>query len=327
MTLGLAGASLLFGFGCQVGEPPASTPTPGGLTIFTADRATGLTGMYKEGDQVVFFETITDPADEPGDHRLDHDEVVTRPMFSSRWSDAEGRTVSVHLSGSIAATTAWTDVSPEHDKLPDQWDVTLDLATKAGRALEAQGLGPDVGDEQAQLVGMVKEIPAAADRVLLATDEQLAQIDARQTTARGYLGYSWFQQFWVNERFFHQCTGWDNYRYYSGAWHYYNSATQDNGATCDVLKCGKVSSYVQDYKGWLDQCDGGSSTHYAVCDGQHHKYNCRSSALREQSWVLGNVWCSGSSQNNTTMCQWEEDNFGGAYCGFHSSCNNVNHCD
>lgn len=317
-------------FGCQVGCQVGVTPPPAepdGLTVFSADRSIGLAGMFKQGDQVVFFETITDPPNEPGDHRADHGQDTSRPMFSSRWSDAEGRTISVDLSGSTLATTTWTDVAPDSDRAPpEHWDVLLDLAKQAGLALETQAVDTPVREEQAQLVLMADLIPAADARTLLVTDEQLAEIAARQTDNRGYLGYSWFQQFWVNETAFHQCTGWDNYRFFGGAWHVYNSAVQNNGATCDHLKCGKVSGYVQDYKGWLDQCDGGASAHYGACDFTRHKYNCRSSALREQTWVLGNQWCSGSSQATGTMCEYEEDNFGGAYCGWHTTCSNVNVC-
>jgi hypothetical protein len=311
--------------GCQNGTPqPAGDPD--GLTIFTADRANGLTGMYKAGDDVVFFETITDPPDEPGDHRLDHGQDASRPMFSSRWTDAEGRTISMDLSGSSIATTAWTEVDPNLDREAAHRDVVLDLAMKAGAELQAQELGPEVREEQAKLAGMADAIPAAPDRVLQATPEQLEQIAARTPSTRGYLGYQWFQQFWVDEAFFHQCTGWDNYRYYSGAWHYFSTENQNNGATCDHRKCGKTSGYVQDYKYYLAACDNGSPTHYGMCDFTAHKYNCRSSALREQTYVLGNHTCSGNSQDNGTMCMFEEDNFGGADCSFHTTCNNRDIC-
>jgi hypothetical protein len=315
----------VFLLGCQASVPAIEQPD--GLTLFSADRTNGLSGMYKAGNEIVLFQTITDPPNEPGDHRLDHGEDASRPMFSSRWSDADGHTISMELSGSTVAIDAWQEVNPNLDREPpENWDVLLDLTIQGGAALDAQVLDPEVAAEHVALTRMARAIPPAPARVLAPTAEQLDQIAAHSTDTRGYLGYQWFQQFWVNEHYFHQCTGWDNYRYYSGAWHLYNSEVQNNGATCDVGKCGKTSSYVQDYKGYMAQCDNGSPTHYGMCDFTHHKYNCRSSALREQSWVLGNTYCSGNSQDTGTMCQWEEDNFGGAYCGFHSSCSNVNYC-
>jgi hypothetical protein len=317
-------------FGCQDGveAPPASVSEPQGLTILSADRAAGLTGTYREGDLIVQFETITDPLNERADHRAVHGIAVTRPMFSSRWSDGEDRTIAVELSGSSVPTDTWIDVDPTFDKLPPaQWDDLLDLTKKAATALQAQTFSGEVEEERAKLVSMIDDVPSRAERVLPVTDDQLAQIEARQTTDRGWLGYQWFQSFAVAESFFHQCTVWKNYRYINGAWAYYDSVTELNGANCDEYKCGFVSTVVHDYKGKIAQCDYGDPTYYGMDDGRDHHYNCRSSALLEQTWVLGNTLCSTNSQASVTMCRHEEDPLGGAYCGVHSTCTGVNWFD
>jgi len=257
-------------------------------------------------------------------------------MFSSRWSDAEGRTLTMVLSGSSLAMTMWPDEDPNLDlRRPEDWDALLDLAKTASVALQGRGLSAEVREEQLRLGSMATDIPALADRVLAATPEQLEQIAARETT-RGRSGYSWFQQFAVYEGgplpnipigAFHQCTAWSNYYYSGGAWHLFNFIYQNNGGDCDRQKCGPVSGYVQDYKDKLGQCDGGNQTYYGMCNTTKHRYNCRASALREQTYVIGNRTCSSNSQANGTMCAFEEDLTGGAYCGWHMTCDNVNACN
>jgi hypothetical protein len=305
-------AAVMLACGCQASDHVSPGSAHQGLTLLNSSRADGLVGMYVEGENVVFFETLTDQPGDTEDHRLDHGDSIDRPLFSARWSDAEGRGIYIHQSGSRLAFSQWQE--PENSFMePARWDALLDLTAKAARALSLLDVPAEVREEQVQLVQMASEIPAANQRALPVTPEQLAQINTRERPY-GYLGYSWFQSFSVREHFAHQCTQYDNYRYYSGGWHYYNTILNGNGDTCDVTKC-TASTYVQDYKGASVQCTNG----YQFCMNGSNLHNCRSSALRQQNYVMGNVYCSTTGG----MCYHPEAavfGTGGADCEFRSNC-------
>lgn len=316
----------LFIAGCQDGTPgPAGTSIEQGLTVISESQQDGLVGMYSEGDRVVFFETLTRPmSDEIIAHYNAHEIPLTRPTFSWRWTDEEGR--------AIAQDGEWDELPDYAD--PDRWEVTLDLTRRAGVALAQASLAPEVAQEQEQLVHYAAEIPEASARVTLPTPEDLDQISEREI-AYGYLGYSWKALYFVRRPNktvdFHQGSSWNNYRYLNGGWRYYDFKVRDNDVYSPDYECSGVWSYVQDYKtygasdtataiGGYSRCTGT----YAVCTLPFtQSYNCRSEALRTQVWVVGNVRCSWSAG----MCDNAEGvGWGGAYCGMRQTCSPRSTC-
>ncbi|HEY5920692.1 MAG TPA: hypothetical protein VIV11_03435 [Kofleriaceae bacterium] len=316
----------LFVTGCQDGAPqPGGSSLEQGLTVFSETRKDGLVGMFAEGERAVFFETVTQPMTEEVIAHHDADGVeLTRPTFSLRWTDEEGR--------AVVQDGEWDDGEDFAD--PDRWEVTLDLTRKAGVALAHASLAPEVVEEQADLARTASEIPEAAARTVMPTPEDLEQIRDREIQY-GYLGYSWKSYYYVRKPNgaidFHQGSSWDNWRRVSGVWKYYNQKVQNNGVSSPAYECSGVWSNVQDYKSFAAT---GSAIHLSNngrCSGQYaectlpftQSFNCRSEALRQQVWVVGNVACSHSSG----MCDTAQGiGWGGAYCGMRTSCSSRAGC-
>jgi hypothetical protein len=306
---------------CQDGTPQGSVNQ--GLTVVSQSRHDGLVGTYAEGDRVVFFETVTTPmTEELIAHYNDHDIPLTRAPFTLRWTDEAGR--------AITQDGDWEEPAEYAD--PDDWDATLDLTLVASAALAQASLAPEVTDEQARLVRVSRDVPDAAARTWQPTADELRQIEDRQI-AYGYLGYSWRAYYYVRKPSginFHQGSSWNNHRYYSGAWHYYNNIVQNNGVYSPDYECSGVYSNVQDYKTYAYYDSTIALGNYARCGGTYamcstifqERFNCRSEALRQQVWVVGNVRCSAWSG----MCDLSEGAFTGAYCGMRTSCSSRGGC-
>jgi hypothetical protein len=314
-------ATGLLAAACQDGNP--QTATTEGLTVVSQSREDGLVGMYTKGDRVVFFETVTKPmTDELIEHYYNDGVPLPRAIFTMRWTDEDGR--------AIMQDGDWGDQEEYAD--PDKWDATLDLTREASAALATASLAPEVLDDQERLVRAAQAVPDAAARTWVPTADEMQQIEDRQV-AYGYLGYSWRSYYYVRKPAgtnFHQGSSWDNHRYYSGAWHYYNSKVRDNDVYSPEYECSGVYSNVQDYKSYAAD---DSSIHlggnarctgtYAVCTLPFtQSYNCRSEALRTQVWVVGNVRCSWSSG----MCDTAQGVPFGAYCGMRTTCASRSSC-
>jgi hypothetical protein len=324
---------IAFAAGCQVVESPTASDVQQGLSLFSQSRDKGLTGMYAEGDTVVFFETVTQPVtQEIIDHYASHGLVMMRPNFASRWTDAEGR--------AITQDGDW----PENAEFaaPEKWETTLDLTRKASGALAEQVVSADVQEEQEYLVRVAAKIPEASLRVAQPSATELAQIAEREAS-QNYLGYSWRSYYYVRKPSgvnLHQGSSWDNHRYYSGAWHYYNNKVISNDVASPDYECSGIYSNVQDYKSYAssdssiqlggngrcyhapDSDDNGEPDNYGTCSlPWENKYNCRSEALRQQVWVLGDVACYWHSG----MCATSQG-FNGAYCGIRTSCSSRGGC-
>ncbi len=313
----------LFAAGCQEGLP--QTAKSEGLTIYTESQADGLAGMYAANGRAVYFETVTKPiTDDVIAHYADHDIPLTRAPFALRWFDEDGRLIAGDASN-------WTEEPAEYAP-PEQWEATLDLAREAGAVLAGASLAPEVRDEQLRLARYTNDVPDAAARTWQPTEDEVRQIDEREV-AYGYLGYSWRAYFYVRKPSginLHQGTSWNNHRYYSGAWHYYNNIVQDNDVYSPDYECSGVYSNVQDYKTYGSSDTSIALGNYARCSGTYatcstiflQRYNCRSEALRQQVWVVGNVRCSSSSG----MCDVSQGLGGGAYCGMRTTCANRSGC-
>jgi hypothetical protein len=305
---------------CQDGAPMSGSSRNEGLTIFNQSRDQGLVGMYAERDRAVFFETVTQPMTQDViNHYYEHEIPLTRPNFVVRWSDEEGRAIA-------GDGDEWADEPAEYAS-PERWEVTLDLARKASGLLADASLDPEVADEQARLVTYANTVPDAAARTWQPSEDELRQISDRQI-AYGYLGYSWRSYYYVRKPSgvdFHQGSSWNNHRYYSGAWHYYNNIVQNNGVYSPDYECSGVYSNVQDYKTYGSSDTTIALGNYARCGGTYslcsfwweQRFNCRSEALRQQVWVVGNTRCSAWSG----MCDVSQSGVGGgAFCGMRTSC-------
>ncbi len=119
-------------------------PSDEGLTIFTADREAGLSGMFQAGERVVFFETVRldDPLEEPD----------LGPAVAVRFADAYGRTIQ-GLTMGHGFPEEWRELTTERD---------ADLVALAARALARAGVEPEITAEKGRLMEMAVHAEAIA---------------------------------------------------------------------------------------------------------------------------------------------------------------------
>ena len=153
-------ATLLFAASCteepDAPPPPDTVPIEDGLTIFTSSADSGLSGAYREGEHIVFFETIREVTESPAPQHDIFDFDGTAIDVSARYVDMEGRNLMVAISSHLQPLH-WAAGHPS-DAMLAQRPHLFPLVEKAGAALEAANFSDTVEAERGVLVSVAKNM-------------------------------------------------------------------------------------------------------------------------------------------------------------------------
>jgi hypothetical protein len=169
--------------------------TAGVLRLFLADPELGLVGMYREGDSVLFFETLpvvmpvvaADEAVEEG--QADAMVKLSEPstLLAARFVREDGRTVAI--AGSTAAPQSWHQEKSESSdtattrKDKARRDDSLRMATLATNALQAHLHDTLYAGDVALLSRLAEQAPAALKAGDVVAADEMTIVDSDERTA------------------------------------------------------------------------------------------------------------------------------------------------
>jgi hypothetical protein len=292
----LALSALVVGCSSQA-QPTSSSGVAQGLSIFSSSPDRGLTGMYAEGDLVVFFETARQVVNVP-DPELD---------VSARYTDMEGRNIQVAIGGHLQPD-AWSDdfaaITPE---ALHQHQAAIPLVKKAAAALSAASIDAQMAPEQTLLTSMIGGL---APQHMSATRAQMSAFvghDAETLYATGVYWIRWLGVYYGSFSDLpiaqHSSVEWQNDTWddSSNQWVYYNSWGVNNHGRYPwdsgmSFKCGR----------WQNNYDtAGATNNLQLCDSLPNGsgymacnafwtdgHNCHDDTTVEMYNILGNTWYS-----------------------------------
>ena len=142
----LVGVIAAAGCATQESGPSDDQGLKQGLTIFTSDAESGLTGMYAKGEQAVFFETVREIELDPAPQH-DHFTADGTPVnVSARFTDIEGRNLLVALD-SHDLPAGWSFPGEPSAAMLALRPQLFELTVEAGRAIREAGIEDSVAPE------------------------------------------------------------------------------------------------------------------------------------------------------------------------------------
>jgi hypothetical protein len=178
-------SALFIAAGCaDDDELPPAEGLAQGLTIFTADPQTGVTGMFARGDLAVFFETARELELEPAPQHDHFTKDGIAVNVSARFMDLEGRNLLVSMDAHLMPV-GWTTPGEPSEAMMAVRPALYELTFEAGLAIEAAALDDTVAPE----------VRALAVTGVLMRPPQVADPAPRSTT-------SWFSDGWDHWQYF-----------------------------------------------------------------------------------------------------------------------------
>ena len=284
--------------GCATDDPPpAGDGLPQGLTIFSADPGTGVTGMYARGELAVFFETAREVERDPAPQHDHWTRGGAAVNVSARFMDLEGRNLLVAMDSHLMPD-AWTTPGEPSIAMLEARPALFELTYEAGLAIEAAGLDDAVAPEvHALVVTGVKmrppEVPTPEPTTRYFSDgwDHWQYFEVHSASCCGIAEHS-ATVFWN----WSESGGWEEGYQTSnhGRWAMEMGLESDCGGTGAWAGPGRPHYHG----GNLQYCD--MKTGYAVCGMFGGNHNCHDdSKLQRDNIVYGRWyssapgWCSG----------------------------------
>jgi len=323
MSTCLAGAGLLATSCVDSGEPgaPPEDQVEQGLTIFSQNPTQGLTGMYAEGDLVLFFETYREPvAGDVGPTHLSFLADGTPVDISVRFSDMEGRNIGVAAAGH-ALPAHWEVASPQFDPAEianHQQDrsKTFALVKTAAAAVALAEVDPSVTAEKDQIALVGESAPLEVpEHTPPAMPETVDQTYCPNGCA-GWNGwvYAYYEIHYENIGWSaeHSASMWFNCYGNVGCDGWHQTSNHGNWAGNMAAKCGNVSPWRWDWHPTpegVGSCDWFSG--YDECNtGWGDGHNCHDDTKWQKNIIICGQWDVGG-----TCTGWGCDMNAPSYCG------------
>jgi len=267
------------------------TELPQGITLFTADPEVGVTGVYAEGADTVYFETVREIELAPGEDHQDFLPDGTAVNVSVRFTDSMGRNLFTSIGGHNIPQ-AWLDqpapVFTEEEVL--HRPALFAVMNRAGAALASE----------IDVLGVEPEIATLA---FTAIDHRLPQAELpeaveRETVPYGTYDYQQYGQVrkasccWsIGE---HSAFIYWNYYY----WSYVDGfQTNNHGRWASdssmSTQCGQWNTGTF-YKGLSYINSRYCSNGYHECGAFGGNHNCHDDTKTQVNLVLHNYWSSTS---------------------------------